>query len=124
MSNRCIYGREIILKKNEIGSVNFDSNYNWTKEITQGQQETEEAMNKISEENRRKKEREILLTQASEETAIVISEFKNIVKEFIELSEEQTKATNKLNKALFWFTLITVIATVVSTAIAIIQFIK
>ncbi len=67
--------------------------------------------------------REIELTESSKETVLVVSEFKKLVEEFIEASEEQTKSTNNLNKRLFWFTLVSVIATVISTVIAIIQFI-
>jgi phage-related minor tail protein len=80
-----------------------------------------EAVNKAHDEKRK---REIELTEASKETALVVTEFKELVKEFIETSEKQTKATNKLNTLVFWFTIISVIATVISTVAAVIQVIK
>lgn len=78
----------------------------------------------VAEENVKKKQREIQLVESSKETVLIISEFKELVKKFIKASEEQTKSTNKLNKRLFWFTLISAMATVISAVIAIIQFVN
>lgn len=84
--------------------------------------QTEKVSKTIAEENAKKKQREIELTNASKETAMVITEFKDLVKEFINASEAQTKSTNRLNTMLFWFTLVSVLATAISATIAVMQF--